>query len=109
MGTRFTEKIRFNQLEEGDLFTFRKNGILTGHPDDELLRYDSWGETKANALCYGGVWFTIKNTRSWVWRVPNENSSHSCNGCKYEWAVPSHEKCQGCSRMYTDNYSRKGM
>lgn len=110
METQFTEKIRFNQLEIGDLFTFRKNGILTGDPDDELLRYDReelFGPVTANALCYGGAWFMIKNTRSWVWRVPNKNSLSSCNGCKYEWAVPSHEKCQGCARMYTDNYSRK--
>lgn len=41
MKTFFTERVRFNQLEEGDLFTFRKNGILTGNPDDELLRHDN--------------------------------------------------------------------
>ena len=77
MKTQFTEKVRFNQLEEGDLFTFRKNGILTGDPDDELLRYDNgWTDCsgrkiKVNALCYGGAWFKINNVRSWVWRVPN--------------------------------------
>ena len=114
METQFTERVRFNQLEEGDLFTFRKNGILTGDPDDELLRYDNiwidcFGETKANALCYGGVWFKINNTRSWVWRVPNEKDkkdTNQCNGCKYEWAMPSYEKCHGCSRMYYDNYEK---
>ena len=76
--TRFTEKVRFNQLEEGDLFTFRKNGILTGDPDDELLRHDkcwidSFGrERRVNAVCYGGAWFKINNKRAWVWRVPNK-------------------------------------
>lgn len=112
MKTRFTEKVRFNQLEEGDLFTFRKNGILTGDPEDELLRHDnSWTdcfrrEIKVNALCYGGAWFKINNTRSWVWRVPHENILSSCNGCKYERATPSHKKCQGCARMYHDNYEK---
>lgn len=76
MNTIFTEKVRFKDLEIGDLFTFRKRGIVGNHPDDELLRYDNewtdnWGTTKANALCYGGAWFNIKNKRSWVWRVPN--------------------------------------
>lgn len=77
MKTFFTERVRFNQLEEGDLFTFRKNGILTGNPDDELLRHDnSWTDRfgrkiKVNALCYGGAWFKINNVCSWVWRVPN--------------------------------------
>ena len=71
MGTQFTEKIRFNQLKEGDLFTFRKNGESKGyHTDDELLRYDkvvnagTIFEKKCNA------WFKINNTRSWVWRAP---------------------------------------
>lgn len=76
METLFTERVRFNHLEEGDLFTFRKNGILTGDPEDELIRHDnSWvdgfGEIKVNALSYGGAWFKINNIRSWVWRVPN--------------------------------------
>ena len=78
--TRFTEKIRFNKLEEGDLFTFRKNGVLTGNPDDELLRHDSswtdyYGEVKVNVLSYGGGWFKINNTRSWVWRVPHRKEN----------------------------------
>lgn len=77
MDTQFTEKVRFNQLKEGDLFTFRKNGESKGyHTDDELLRYDrvvnagTIFEKKCNALCYGGAWFKINNTRSWVWRAP---------------------------------------
>ena len=76
--TRFTEKVRFNQLEEGDLFTFRKNGILTGDPLDELLRYDwSWCDNgndwhDCNVLDYGGGHYKINNTRCWVWRVPNK-------------------------------------
>lgn len=78
MMTRFTERVRFNQLEEGDLFTFRKDGILTGNPNDELLRYDnSWEDcfgriVNVNVLCYGGTWFKINNTRAWVWRVPDK-------------------------------------
>ena len=76
MSTQFTERVRFNQLKEGDLFTFRKNGCAGNHPDDELLRYSNVinagtiFEKKCNALCYGGAWFKINNVRSWVWRAP---------------------------------------
>lgn len=88
MRTRFTEKVRFNQLKEGDLFTFRKNGILTGHPLDELLRYDwSWSDDRNNwhdynVLDYGGGHYKINNTRCWVWRVPNKKEKKKENKLK---------------------------
>ena len=31
----------------------------------------------------------------------------SCNGCFYEKDCPSHIKCHGCARMYSDNYKAK--
>ena len=76
MFTRFTEKVRFSQLKEGDLFTFRKDGQIGGHSDDELLRYNNvidngLYKVHCNALCYGGAWFKINNTRAWVWRIPD--------------------------------------
>lgn len=115
METQFTEKVRFNQLEEGEVFTFRRNGILTENPNDKLLRYDTscaidgiW--LNYNVMDHGGGRCTIKNLRSWAWRVPRKESSSvppACKGCVNAWAVPSHEKCQRCSRMYTDHYIRK--
>jgi hypothetical protein len=42
-------------------------------------------------------------------RVPHVEKSSvppMCRGCINAWACPSHEKCQGCSRMYTDNFER---
>lgn len=72
MFTRFTEKVRFNQLKDGDLFTFRKGGKIGDHPDDELLRHDNEvNKIRCNALSYGGGWYKINNTRAWVWRIPD--------------------------------------
>lgn len=28
----------------------------------------------------------------------------TCVGCKYESDCPSHVKCHGCAKMYTDNF-----
>lgn len=36
----------------------------------------------------------------------NADSRFSCKGCKHEWAVPSHERCIGCARMYLDHYEK---
>lgn len=30
----------------------------------------------------------------------------TCNGCTYQADFPSHEKCHGCARAYTDHYRR---
>lgn len=66
---QFTKKMRFNQLKEGDLFTFRKNGLITNdYNNDQLLRYSKViNGDKCNALCYGGAWFRINNKHSIVW------------------------------------------
>lgn len=71
--SQYVKKIRFNKLKEGDVFTFRKNGAIGNHPDDELLRWNT-GHTDlcgkfvtSNVLSYGGGGFHIKNTRKWVW------------------------------------------
>lgn len=74
MSYAFTKKVRFNQLDEGDVFTFRKNGKIVDD-GDELLRHDHEYFNKkngryvcdANVLSYGGGWFKINNTRCWVW------------------------------------------
>ena len=113
METKFTERVRFNQLEIGDIFTFRKNGIVNDS-DDELERRDTaWstnGQWHENNIYtpWGGS--KINNTRSWVWRVPHEES-HSvpslCKGCINAWDYPVHSKCKYCSRRFTDNYVKK--
>lgn len=70
----YVKRIRFNKLKEGDVFTFRKNGCIGKHPDDELLRWNTgftnnWSRKfeTFNVLSYGGAAFRIKNTRCFVW------------------------------------------
>lgn len=36
-----------------------------------------------------------------------ESAPLVCRGCENAWAHPSHVKCHGCARMYTDNYKEK--
>ena len=113
MNTSYTEKVRFSQLKEGDMFTFRKNGEVDEYDfSSECIREDNYIGidgiyATSNVTTFCGAKFNIKNHRCWVWRLSHKVKKTECDGCKYEWAVPSHEKCQGCARMYIDNYSRK--
>lgn len=41
-----------------------------------------------------------------IYNAAKQSENKICNGCKYEWAFPSHIKCHGCARMYADNFEK---
>ena len=43
----------------------------------------------------------------WAYRYPPTTVSMTCKGCVYEPDLPSHVRCQGCARVYTDHYTRR--
>ena len=67
---KFTKRIRFNQLEEGDMFTFRKNGEIR-YEEDVLMRmncFDSYGfECNVLQTISGGI-DHIYNPHRYVWK-----------------------------------------